>query len=181
MYSHGYSSNRGEASRGAKRLASYGYIVVAPDFPLSNIGANGGPDLVDAANQANDLSFLIDQLLIFSRDSRHVLVGGVDEARIGALGVSLGGLTTLLVTFHPRFQDKRVKVAMPVAPVSKVFAKGFYHTRDVPLLLVAGDLDAFLEYPKTRVDHSSSERPMRCSSRLPGARTPRSGSTSAPA
>jgi dienelactone hydrolase len=148
MYSHGYSSNRGEASRAAKRLASYGYIVVAPDFPLSNIGANGGPVLVDAANQPGDLSFLIDQLLRFSHDSQHVLSGGVDEARIGVLGVSLGGLTTLLVTFHPRFQDKRVKVAMPIAPVSKVLAKGFYHTRQVPMLLVAGDLDAFLEYSK---------------------------------
>ena len=35
---------------------------------------------------------------------------------------------------------------MPIAPVSKVFAEGFYRTRDVPMLLVAGDLDAFLEY-----------------------------------
>jgi dienelactone hydrolase len=148
MYSHGYSSNRGEAARVGKRLASYGYIVVAADFPLSNLGATGGPDLVDAANQPGDLSFLIDQLLTFSRDSQHLLAGGVDEARIGALGVSLGGLTTLLVTFHPRFQDKRVKVAMPIAPVSKVLAKGFYHTRQVPTLLVAGDLDAILEYTK---------------------------------
>ena len=105
MYSHGYSSNRGEAARVANRLASYGYIVVAPDFPLSNIGANGGPDIVDAANQPGDQSFLIDQLLALSHDPQHVLAGGVDEARIGALGVSLGGMTTLLITFHPRFQD----------------------------------------------------------------------------
>lgn len=148
MYSHGYSSNRGEAARVANRLASYGYVVVAPDFPLSNIGANGGPVLDDVANQPGDLSFLIDQLLMFSHDSQHVLAGGVDEARIGALGVSLGGLTTLLVTFHPRFHDQRIKVAMPIAPVSKLLAMGFYHTREVPMLLVGGDMDAILEYTK---------------------------------
>jgi hypothetical protein len=40
MYSHGYSSARSEAQPGANRLASYGYIIVAPDFPLTNLSFN---------------------------------------------------------------------------------------------------------------------------------------------
>jgi dienelactone hydrolase len=147
MYSHGFSSNRDEGSRVANRAASYGYVVVAPDFPLTNILANGGaPDIDDAANQPGDVSFLIDQLLAFSRDPTHLLANGIDESRIGALGVSLGGLTTLLVTFHPRFHDARIKVAMPIAPLAAFFAEGFYHTREIPMLLVHGDLDAILNY-----------------------------------
>ena len=147
MYSHGYSSSRDEATRVANRATSYGYIVVAPDFPLTNLQANGGaPDIDDAANQPGDVSFLIDQVLAFSKDPKHVLANAVDETRIGALGVSLGGLTTLLVTFHPRFHDARIKVAMPIAALSGFFAPGFYHTRELPLLLVHGDMDAIVNY-----------------------------------
>lgn len=147
MYSHGYSSSRDEATRVANRATSYGYIVVAPDFPLTNLQANGGaPDIDDAANQPADVSFLIDKLLAFSKDSQHVLANAVDEARIGALGVSLGGLTTLLVSFHPRFHDARIKAAMPIAALSGFFAPGFYHTRELPVLLVHGDMDAIVNY-----------------------------------
>jgi hypothetical protein len=85
-------------------------------------------------------------MLAFSRDPTHVLANALDETRIGALGVSLGGLTTLLVSFHPRFRDPRIKVAMPIAALSSFFAEGFYHTRAIPLLFVHGDLDAFVNY-----------------------------------
>jgi dienelactone hydrolase len=148
MYSHGYSSARSEGTRAAQRLAARGYIVVAPDFPLTNMFANGSsPDVNDAANQPGDVSFLIDKLLAASDDAAHPLAHAVDAERIGALGVSLGGLTTLLVTYHPRFHDPRIKVAMPIAPLASFFTADFYtKTRRVPLLLVHGDNDAFIDY-----------------------------------
>jgi dienelactone hydrolase len=147
MYSHGYSSARSEATRAAQRLASYGYIVVAPDFPLTSMGANGGtPDVNDAANQPGDVTFLIDKMLAVSADAAHPLAHAIDEERIGALGVSLGGLTTLLATYHPRFHDPRIKAAMPIAPLASFFTADFYKTRSVPLLLVHGDNDAFIDY-----------------------------------
>ncbi|MET0341539.1 MAG: CocE/NonD family hydrolase [Polyangiales bacterium] len=149
MYSHGYSSSRNEGNLVAKRAASHGYVVVAPDFPLTNLGANGGkPDIDDGANQPGDVSFLIDRVLAFSADTKHALAGAVDPARIGALGVSLGGFTTLLVSLHPELHDPRIKVAMPIAAVSSFFLPGFYHTRAMPLLLLHGDLDAFVEYER---------------------------------
>jgi dienelactone hydrolase len=149
MYSHGYSSSRSEAVPVATRATSYGYIVVAPEFPLTNLLANGGsPDVNDAANQPGDVSFVIDQVLALSRDSSHLLANAVDDRRIGAVGVSLGGLTTLLVSFHPRFRDERIKAAAPIAGLSAFFAEGFYHTRAVPLLLIHGDMDAFIDYER---------------------------------
>jgi hypothetical protein len=94
------------------------------------------------------VSFLIDQLLALSKDPEHVLAGAVDETRIGALGVSLGGLTTLLVSFHPKLHDPRIRVALPIAAPSSFFAQGYFHTREVPFLMIHGDLDAFLEYER---------------------------------
>jgi predicted dienelactone hydrolase len=149
MYSHGYSSSRNEGVPVATRATSYGYMVVVPEFPLTNILANGGsPDVTDAANQPGDVSFLIDRVLALSLDSSHPLANSVDETRIGALGVSLGGLTTLLLSFHPRFRDERIKAAAPIAPLSSFFAEGFYHTRSLPLLLLHGDMDAFIDYER---------------------------------
>ena len=147
MYSHGYSSSRGEGDLVAQHAASYGYVVVVPDFPLTNIFANdGAPDVSDAANQPGDITFLIDELLRRSAEPDDLFANAIDESRIGALGVSLGGLTTLLVSFHPRFQDARIKAALPIAALSSFFAPGFYHTRELPMLLIHGDLDAFVDY-----------------------------------
>lgn len=146
MYSHGYSSSRAEAVPAATHAASYGYIVVVPEFPLTNLLAEGGADIHDAVNQPKDVSYVIDQMLAASKNSAHVLAGGIDDARIGAVGVSLGGLTTLLVSFHPKLHDARIKAALPIAPASSFFAEGFYHTRELPMLIVHGDLDAFLDY-----------------------------------
>ncbi|MET0340737.1 MAG: CocE/NonD family hydrolase [Polyangiales bacterium] len=146
MYSHGFSSSKAEAQRVAERAASHGYVVVAPDFPQTNLLAPGGADVNDGANQPKDVSFVLDQVLALTKDPKHVLANAVDEARIGALGVSLGGFTTLVVSFHPTLRDPRIKAAMPIAALSSFFAEGFYHTRALPLLLLHGDIDAFVDY-----------------------------------
>jgi dienelactone hydrolase len=147
MYSHGFSSTRSEASAIGTLAASHGYVVVAPDFPLSNLLANdGNPVPSDAPNQAGDVSFLIDQMIELSQQSGHVLANAVDAARIGATGVSMGGLTTLLVSLHPKLTDARIRAAAPIAALSSFFLPGFYHTRELPLLFVHGDNDAFIDY-----------------------------------
>ena len=41
--------------------------------------------------------------------------GGIDRDRIGAMGLSLGGLTTTLVAFHPTLGDPRIRAAVSIA------------------------------------------------------------------
>lgn len=148
MYSHGYSSNVDEAKVAGEHAASHGYIVVAANFPLSSLFANdGSPDVTDIPNQPRDVSFLIDRVLEFSEQSGHLLQGAVDAERIGALGVSAGGLTTLLVSLHATDHDPRIRAAMPVAPLASFLTPAFYEeTRSIPLLFVHGTLDAFIDY-----------------------------------
>lgn len=147
MYSHGYSSSRDESNRVGHHAATHGFIVVAPDFPLTNIGANSGqPDVMDLAHQPADVSFLVDWMLAQAQDPSHRLFGQVDPDRIGALGVSLGGLTTLLVAFHRDMLDPRIKAIAPIAAPSFFFTERYYATRELPMLLIHGDLDAFIDY-----------------------------------
>ena len=108
VYSHGFSSSRQEAESLAAYLASHGYIVIAPTYPLTNLRAPGGPRVQDVVNQPADVRFLIDELLAASETPGNALYQQLDPERIGALGLSLGGLTSTLVAFHPDMRDPRI-------------------------------------------------------------------------
>src|SRR5205823_7649068 len=110
---HGFMDSRNGEAYLARHLASHGYLVAAPDFPLSNGAAPGRATVADVPNQPGDLSFIIDQLLA---DATYG--ASADGDHIGPSGLSLGGLTTLLATFHPRFRDPRILASLPIAPAS---------------------------------------------------------------
>lgn len=144
VYSHGYTSSRAEAAPLARHLASHGYVVVAPDFPLSNGAAPGGPTLRDIASQPGDLSFLVDTLL--DPQSGPALPVRIDAERIAAVGLSLGGLTTTLVAFHPELRDPRMRAAISIAGPGTLFAPRFFATAELPFLMIAGTDDLIVDY-----------------------------------
>lgn len=146
VYSHGFSSSRREGAYLAEQLASLGYVVIAPEFPLTNLSAPGGPRVQDVVNQPGDVSFLIDRLLALGKTSGHRLESQVDGARVGAVGLSLGGLTTTLVSFHPEWRDPRIKAAVSIAGPSFLFTADFYRHHSLPFLMLAGDIDAVVPY-----------------------------------
>jgi predicted dienelactone hydrolase len=137
--SHGFGDlNSGEAYL-AIALARRGFVVASPSFPLTNTGTPGGPYLTDAANQPADVRFVIDQVLALSGGNGW-LAGGVDRKRIGAQGLSLGGLTTLLVTYTPTLRDRRIRAAFAMAPASCELGRKTLAPAP-PLLLIDGDQD----------------------------------------
>lgn len=145
VYSHGFMSMRSENVPLAELLASHGYVVVSVDYPLTNGRAPGGASLADLVNQPGDVSFVIDQVLGWPEGERP-FAGGIDAARIGALGLSLGGLTTTLVSFHPRLRDPRLRAAVSIAGPGALFDARFFANAKVPFLMIAGTADAMVEY-----------------------------------
>jgi len=89
--------------------------------------------------------FVIDQLLGWNEGERP-FASEIDRERIGALGLSLGGLTTTLVTFHPRLRDPRIAAAVSIAGPAAMFSPGFFATTDVPFLMIAGTQDAMVDH-----------------------------------
>jgi dienelactone hydrolase len=146
VYSHGFTSDWHEGIYLAEQLASLGYVVVAVNYPLTNLQAPGGPNVKDVVNQPGDVSFIIDTLLQQSNTPGHALEGMLDETRIGATGISLGGMTTELVTFHPVLRDARIAAALSIAGPTSMFTKEFFATASVPFLMLAGDIDALIPY-----------------------------------
>lgn len=146
VYNHGFSSMREGGAYLAEYLASYGYIVVAANFPLTTMNAPDRPYVRDVVNQPGDVSFLIDSLLAQSNDPQHMLQGMVDEQRIGVTGISLGGMTTTLVAFHPTLADHRVKAALSIAGPTAQFTNVFFDSPQVPFLMLAGNVDVLVPY-----------------------------------
>lgn len=146
VYSHGFISTRDSGRHLSEYLASNGYIVIATDFPLTNRRAPGGPEVKDVVNQPGDVSFLIDSVFAWSLDGSHVLSGHLDESRIGVTGISLGGMTTTLVSYHPTSRDPRIKAAASIAGPSSSFSETFYESVDIPFLMLAADSDAIVPY-----------------------------------
>jgi dienelactone hydrolase len=138
--SHGYGDERTGEAYIAEALASRGYVVAAPDFPLTNLTSNPR-DPVDVTNQPGDVSFVLDSVLALAKMRGSWLAGRVDRHRIGASGLSYGGFTTLLVTFHPTLRDRRIRAAAALAPVACALTEPFFRAARTPLLLVQGTQD----------------------------------------
>jgi predicted dienelactone hydrolase len=146
VYSHGFTSDWHEGIYLAEHLSSLGYVVVAVNFPLSNLRSPGGPTVRDVVNQPGDVSFIINTLLHQNQTPGHALEGMIDEKRIGVVGLSLGGMTTELVTFHPTLRDPRIAAALSIAGPTSMFTRDFFATTSVPFLMLAGDMDALIPY-----------------------------------
>jgi dienelactone hydrolase len=140
VVSHEFSGFRTSEEYLGRHLASRGYVVAAPDFPLSGIAAPGGPTLADVENQPGDVRVVIDGVL-------GAFAGAADPDRVAASGVSLGGLTTLLVTYHRRFRDPRIRAALAMAPaLACFFTPKLFGGLHVPLLVVHGTSDDLAPY-----------------------------------
>ena len=125
-----------------------GFAVVAVDYPLTSMRAPGGPMLEDVVNQPADISFIIDSLLQRNADPKDRLYGRIDPERIGATGISLGGMTTLMAAYHPRWHDKRIAAAISLAGPSEMFAPVFFQQRQLPFMMVAASEDAIVGFAK---------------------------------
>jgi dienelactone hydrolase len=137
VHSHGLLDYRTGEAHLAQHLASFGYVVASADFPLTNLTKLACIRLADIENQPGDVSFVIDSVLA-------EFGAAIDADRIGAAGLSYGGTTTLLVTYHAIMRDARIKAALPIAPAGCMLTKPFFATSDAPLLILAGSGDVLI-------------------------------------
>ena len=122
------------------------YVVVAPGFPLSQLTTPGGPTGIDIAGQPRDIAFVLDRMLASNDTPGDRFHGAIDATRIASVGLSMGGLTSLLVGYHATLRDPRVDVVVAMAPVADILGDAFYDTSSAPLLLLSGDIDAIVRY-----------------------------------
>jgi dienelactone hydrolase len=123
--------------------AADGFVVAAPEFPLTNRDVPGAlSNIADIANQPGDVSFVIDEVLAASEDPDSELHGLVDPEAIGVVGHSLGGATTWAVAFNTATRDDRIDSATVFAGLTLDIPGGaFAFDSGLPLLVLHGDAD----------------------------------------
>ena len=129
--------------------ASAGYVVVAPDYPLSSEGVPGGTDYQGAPEQARDVSFLIDEVTRLAGTGDAVLAGLVDVEHIGLGGQSFGAITSVLAGYNTCCAEDRVDAVVVFAGAGLATPEsGLLDPASSAraLLWVHGDADGTLPY-----------------------------------
>jgi len=118
-----------------------GYIVAAPQFLVTEKDGNDKPTGAAVRRQSADARFVLDQLLLQNDDPASRLYGLIDPQRIGAAGMSLGGMTVYGLVSNTCCRDPRITAAVQLAAVRRDFDAGQYVTQRVPVMLIQGDAD----------------------------------------
>ncbi len=172
VFSHGVTA-RGIFYRGELvAMASAGYVVIAPDYPLSNRDTPGKATVTDVGNQPADAGFLIDQFTTTDAEAPTATVAAhVDGDRVAAIGHSLGAATSLGIGYSACCADARVDAVVAWAGVlvpmmnEPTVGEGI---TDRPLLLIHGDEDKTVPYAASVNAFEKVESP-RWFITLPGA------------
>jgi dienelactone hydrolase len=146
VFSHGLGASGPAYQRLLEQFVRQGYVIAAPTFPLSNGSAPGGAALGDYVHQPADVSFVLTRTLRLAR-GHAFLAKTVDRSEIGAMGHSLGAITTLGVAANSCCLDRRIDAAAALSGIELPFGSGTFFSKPTPpLLLVHGNADGTVPY-----------------------------------
>ena len=106
LFHHGFLLSADGYRSYAVHLASHGFVVALPTFPMTLFN-------VDHTKLAEDVRFVLDYCLSANADPNHPLYGRVDDTRSGTAGHSLGGKLSLLEAVT----DDRIRAGVLLDPV----------------------------------------------------------------
>lgn len=137
LFSHGFIGVRVQSTFLTSHLASWGFVVAAPDHPSRDLaGVLGGTASGDREDAVDDLLATLGLLTELDAASSGLLAGGLDLNAVTAVGHSAGGATVLGAA-----RDERI-----IGYVS--LASGYLSggsPPDVPSFFIAGSLDGVVD------------------------------------
>ena len=142
VVAHGFDGDPSSLAPLLDGWARRGYVVAAPRLPTTEKDDEGSSTRQESIEQARDLSFVISRLVDASAHGRGGAVSNsIDPHRIGAAGMSLGGLAVYGLISNTCCRDVRVRAAVLMAAVRRQFPDDHYGPNRAPVLLVQGDKD----------------------------------------
>jgi predicted dienelactone hydrolase len=143
VMAHGFGGLPESFDAFAGSVAAAGFIVAAPEFPLTNRHPPGGRlGVNDLNNQPGDLSFVITQLLQVTSTNGDPLHGRILADDIAVIGQSLGAATVIGLTRKNCCRDVRVRASvLSAAPLLPFFGPDPLSASGPPTLILQGTAD----------------------------------------
>jgi fermentation-respiration switch protein FrsA (DUF1100 family) len=133
-----------------------GFVVIGPTYPhTSGSDATNPRDLV---NQPADASFVLDSVIELASDRGHPLSGRLDPERIGAVGHSMGGMTTIGLA-GTCCADDRIDAGVVYAGDATGIRDDGFVADAPPLLFMHGDADAVVSFESGRDAYEDATGP----------------------
>jgi predicted dienelactone hydrolase len=144
VFSHCSNCTRYSSTFIAEQLASWGFVVVAPDHPGNTLfdelaGTSVGVSADFLATRGDDITRVIDAIAQDGTDVPELLQGRLDVARLGVMGHSFGSVTAGWVTER----DDRVLATVAIAaPMENPLLPGVTIANiDTPVLMLLAQED----------------------------------------
>jgi predicted esterase len=150
VFIHGYQLGPGDYADFCRKLASAGYVVAAPSFPLADASRGNGLDRGDLPNEATDVSFVIDSVLGSELGPK------IDKSAIAAVGHSDGADVALMTGYQSGRSDPRIGAVVAMSPDAM---DGSVASGGPPLLLEHGDADTIVPYSNSQTVFSQVSAP----------------------
>jgi len=151
VFSHGLGSSPARFSRLLDHWAAAGFVVVAPQIPLTrDANPNHNLEVYDQQNLPADISQVIDGVIDAASRAGHPLEGRIDTSRIAAAGFSLGGGATYALAFNDCCLDERIGAAAIFGSAVLIHGGTTDLARPLPLLVVHSTGDEALSYSYAR-------------------------------
>jgi predicted dienelactone hydrolase len=152
VWSHGFVNSRRSLLFLIPELVHRGFVVLGADYPSTSVDSPCKVWLGDGAQQALDVRFLIDTFLNRSSDPLDAFSGLIDPQRIGALGHSFGGFTSLLAGYSRDLGDPRIQAVLVSSPFTCLFDKTLFSRQQVPVFFIGGNRDGILPFSNNAED-----------------------------
>lgn len=147
VFGNGYRENVLSYSVILDYWVSRGYVVAAPQFPLSQVNSVGGPWEADILNQPGDLSAAISYMISQDSLSSSIYYKLINTSEIAVAGQSDGADDTLAIGYNTCCKDPRVKAVMSLSGAELSSYPGKYFTTQGPPLLIVQGTDDTINVP----------------------------------
>lgn len=141
VFASGYDVGPPTYAQFCSYLASSGYVVAAPSFPLEDPAQGHTLDRSDIPNEVGDVSFVIKSLETGSL-ARHL-----EPGRVAVVGHSDGADVALMIGYQQGMVNPQVSAIVADAPDPMT---GTIVPSDRPLLLVQGNDDTVVPYQSSQ-------------------------------
>ncbi len=139
VFAHGFAASADTYASLLHVIASAGFVVVAPEFPLASSTVPAPAIEGDEPQQARDVNFLID--LFTGPNAPTPFDQAILAGPVGVMGHSDGAQTVLLSGYAPAYLDHRIGAVVAVSGRYSTFGGRWFGAGAPPLLVIQASAD----------------------------------------